>query len=137
MINARELQIGNHIVSNGINYTVLGIIQNVGMPTVINVCDEHNRILDLNEEECEPKSITPSILTEFGFVPLNSYPDILKLKITDLMSLYAIKIEEEENIHIVISAHVQYGADIVFQAAKENTCINSLHKLENLYNLLR
>ena len=53
MINARELQIGNHIVSNGINYTVLGIIQNVGMPTVINVCDEHNRILDLNEEECE------------------------------------------------------------------------------------
>ena len=51
MINARELQIGNHIVSNGINYTVLGIIQNVGMPTVINVCDEHNRILDLNEEE--------------------------------------------------------------------------------------
>ena len=57
MINARELQIGNHIVSNGINYTVLGIIQNVGMPTVINVCDEHNRILDLNEEECEPKSI--------------------------------------------------------------------------------
>lgn len=82
MINARELQIGNHIVSNGINYTVLGIIQNVGMPTVINVCDEHNRILDLNEEECEPKSITPSILTEFGFVPLNSYPDILKKLLT-------------------------------------------------------